>query len=57
MRTLMEASDFWGVRFDGKTYDCGSKVGFLAANVAYGLERDDLRAEFRGEIEAILKSL
>jgi len=54
MRTLMEDSDFWGVKFDGKTYDCGSKVGFLAANVAYGMERPDLAAEFRTEIEAIL---
>ena len=54
MRTLMADSDFWGVRFDGKTYDCGSKVGFLAANVAYGMERPDLAAEFRTEIEAIL---
>jgi UTP--glucose-1-phosphate uridylyltransferase len=57
MRSLMDEDAFWGVRFDGKTYDCGSKVGFLAANVAYGLERKDLRAEFRAEIEAILKDL
>ncbi|WP_333822355.1 UTP--glucose-1-phosphate uridylyltransferase GalU [Pinisolibacter sp.] len=57
MRALMDEDAFWGVRFEGKTYDCGSKVGFLAANVAYGLERKDLRAEFRAEIEAILKGL
>ncbi len=57
MRTLMDEQEFWGVRFEGKTYDCGSKVGFLAANVAYGLERPDLVADFRAEIEAILKSL
>ena len=55
MRTLMDEQPFWGVRFDGKTYDCGSKVGFLAANVAFGLERRELTAEFKAEIEAILK--
>ena len=57
MRTLMADTDFWGVKFDGKTYDCGSKVGFLAANVAYGLERKELTAEFKAEIEAILKGV
>ncbi len=54
MIKLMGTDPFWGVEFDGKTYDCGSKVGFLAANVAYGMERPDLAAEFCTEIEAIL---
>ena len=46
-----KAQAFHAVRFDGAIYDCGSKIGFLAANIAYGLERtelaDDLRAEIR----------
>ncbi len=33
---------FYAVRFDGKIYDCGTKLGFLLANVAYALEREDL---------------
>jgi UTP--glucose-1-phosphate uridylyltransferase len=33
---------FHAVRFDGKIYDCGSKLGFLTANVALAIERDDL---------------
>ena len=55
MIKLMATAPFWGVEFDGKTYDCGSKVGFLAANVVYGLERDDLRDAFKAEIAEILK--
>ncbi len=55
MIKLMAKDPFWGVEFDGKTYDCGSKVGFLAANVVYGLERDDLRDAFKAEIAEILK--
>jgi len=31
------AAPFWGLRFTGTRYDCGSKVGFLQANVAYAL--------------------
>jgi UTP--glucose-1-phosphate uridylyltransferase len=34
---------FHGLRFDGKRYDCGNKVGFLEANIAYALNRDDMK--------------
>jgi len=33
---------FHGLRFDGTRYDCGDKVGWLEANVAFALERDDI---------------
>ncbi len=36
----------WAFRFRGERYDCGSKAGFLQATVAFGLQREDLRAEF-----------
>jgi UTP--glucose-1-phosphate uridylyltransferase len=45
---------FWADRFDGKIYDCGSKIGFLTANVAYALARPELSAEFAAEIKALL---
>jgi len=32
-----------GLLFEGIRYDCGSKLGFLQANLAFALERDDLR--------------
>ena len=35
-----------------KTYDTGSKIGFLLANVVYGLERPDLGPELRKELVA-----
>jgi UTP--glucose-1-phosphate uridylyltransferase len=38
---------FHGLRFEGRRFDCGSKAGFLEANVAYALERDDLRSDMR----------
>ena len=34
---------FTGYRFDGVRYDCGDKVGFLEATLAFALERPDLR--------------
>ncbi len=38
---------FHGLRFKGRRFDCGTKVGFLEANLAYALERDDLGAAAR----------
>ncbi|MGI9404580.1 MAG: UTP--glucose-1-phosphate uridylyltransferase, partial [Hyphomicrobium sp.] len=45
---------FYAVRFDGTIYDCGSKIGFLAANVAYALEREDLKPALRAELKKLL---
>ena len=39
---------FHGLRFTGKRYDCGNKVGFIEANVAFALERDDMADAVRG---------
>lgn len=36
----------FGLRFRGQRYDCGSKIGFLQATVAFGLSRPEFGAEF-----------
>lgn len=41
---------FHAVRFDGTIYDTGTKIGFLLANVAYGLERPDLAPALKAGI-------
>jgi UTP--glucose-1-phosphate uridylyltransferase len=51
---LAKQQPFYGFKFDGRTFDCGSKIGFLAANVAYALARDDIGAEFRAELMKLL---
>src|SRR5690606_6438681 len=43
MARTIEEVPFHGLRFAGTRFDCGSKEGFLEANVAYALARDDLR--------------
>ena len=45
---------YFAVRFDGKIYDCGTKLGFLLANVAYALERDDLAPALKAELSKLL---
>jgi UTP--glucose-1-phosphate uridylyltransferase len=43
MLTLSKAQPFYGYEFEGDTFDCGSKEGFMEANVAISLARDDMR--------------
>jgi len=43
MAQLIGAQPFHGLRFEGTRFDCGDKLGFLQATVAFGLDRDDLR--------------
>ncbi len=40
---LAKSQKFYGVEFEGERHDCGSKPGFLRANIAYGLQRPELR--------------
>jgi len=54
MVALARSQPFYGLKFEGRSYDCGSKIGFLSANVAYGLARPDLASEFRDEIRRLL---
>jgi len=54
MIRLAERQPFYGLKFDGRSFDCGSKIGFLAANVAYALARDDLGPALRTEIKTLL---
>lgn len=53
MLALMEAQPFYGVPFAGETYDCGSKLGFLSANIALGLANDELGADLRTFIKSL----
>ncbi len=54
MVNLMKSQPFHGMTYDGITYDCGSKIGYLQATVAYALSRQDLAADARREISALL---
>ena len=40
--SLLSDQIFHSVEYKGATYDCGDKLGFVLANVAYGLAREDI---------------
>jgi UTP--glucose-1-phosphate uridylyltransferase len=54
MIALAKSQPFYGCTFEGRSFDCGSKLGFLAANVAYALDRPDLAPEFKLELKRLM---
>jgi len=53
MRSLLKQRPFYAVRFDGKRYDAGDKLGFLIATVEFALKHEDLAVEFREYLQSL----
>jgi UTP--glucose-1-phosphate uridylyltransferase len=51
---LIGNTPFHGLRFEGKRFDCGDKVGFIEANVAFALSRTDLGSSVRELLKSYL---
>jgi UTP--glucose-1-phosphate uridylyltransferase len=50
---LATIEPFAGIRIDGERFDCGSRSGYLRANIAFGLQRDDLRDDLQDYIRTL----
>lgn len=44
--SLMNAQDVYAYQFKGKRYDCGTKIGYLQATLAYAIDHAEVGAEF-----------
>ncbi len=55
MAQLIGKQPFHGFTFDGHRYDCGDKVGFIQANLALALARDDIGPPVRAFAKDLLK--
>ena len=53
MRSLLKKRPFYAVRFQGKRYDAGDKLGFLTATVEFALKHEDLAPEFREYLQSL----
>lgn len=51
---LLEESPVYAYAFSGKRFDCGSKLGYLKATVAYGLDHPTMGKAFREHLRAML---
>ena len=57
MLKLAKMQDFAGYHFRGQTFDCGAKDGFILANVAFALARDDIRPTIEEDFKALVAAL
>jgi UTP--glucose-1-phosphate uridylyltransferase len=55
MAKMIGRTPFHALRYTGRRYDCGSRIGFLEANVAVALHRADTTADTRALLERLLK--
>lgn len=55
MAQMIGKQPFHAVTFDGQRYDCGSKVGYVEANLAVALQRPDMADEIRAITMNLLK--
>ncbi|HBM90579.1 MAG TPA: UTP--glucose-1-phosphate uridylyltransferase [Rhodospirillaceae bacterium] len=55
LQKLIGKQPFHGVRYEGKRYDCGSKLGFLSANVAFALANPEIGPKVRKELTKIME--
>ena len=54
MQTLLSHQPFYGYTFTGRTFDCGSREGFIKANVAYAMWNRQMAETLRPELEILL---
>jgi len=54
MIELARTQPFYGFQFEGRAFDCGAKVGFIAANIAYALASEEIGPAVRAELEQLL---
>ena len=50
---LLAEEDVFAHEFDGVRYDCGSKLGYLQANLQMALRHPEVGAEFRGYLRGL----
>jgi len=53
MAQMIGMQPFHALRFDGRRFDCGDKAGFITANIALALDREDLAPQVRAFLAGV----
>jgi UTP--glucose-1-phosphate uridylyltransferase len=56
MARLLKTQDIYGYRYEGTRFDCGDKAGFQMANLAFSLDRPDLRERLLPFIRQLIET-
>lgn len=55
LKFMLQNSPVYGYEFDGKRYDCGSKLGFLQAQIELGLKHSEVKKQFRQYLKGLFE--
>lgn len=55
MKTLMQTQKFYAYKYTGRSYDCGSKLGFLVANAAFALDHPDIAPRAAADLRKLIE--
>ena len=47
LNELIQEPGLLGLEFDGERFDCGNKLGFIEANLKFGLNDKDIKTELK----------
>jgi len=47
MARMIGTTPFYGLRYEGRRFDCGDKIGFLEAQIAFALRRPEMADQVR----------
>ena len=56
MARMIGTTPFHGLRYEGQRFDCGDKVGFLEAQIAFAMQRPEMAAQVRGFLQKYQRS-
>jgi UTP--glucose-1-phosphate uridylyltransferase len=56
MHALAQSEEVRGYLYEGQRYDCGSRLGYLEANIAYALQHDDMRERVTEMLQQFCKT-
>jgi UTP--glucose-1-phosphate uridylyltransferase len=54
MARLLRTQPIYGYRYEGTRFDCGNKAGFQMANLAFAMERPEIRARLLPFINSLI---
>jgi UTP--glucose-1-phosphate uridylyltransferase len=55
MARLLKTQDIYGYRYEGTRFDCGNKAGFQMANLAFSMDRPDMRKRLLPFIKTLIE--
>jgi len=54
---LLAIEDVYALQFQGKRYDCGNKLGYLEATIAYALKHPELAEDFKKSLQGFIQCI